>query len=172
MLKHKYIDIFDKVYSLTNNTTPRSFDCGELCGKRCCSNLSNGVHESGMSLLPYEKQYLISKGAEYEYTANEDGDILICNGNCDRNLRPFACRIFPYYADVKDNRIAIKKDIRAASVCPLLILKVRRRPNVYFIRNIKKAVRILRSDEELSNNLDSISGFIEYLYDLHSKMEK
>lgn len=172
MLKEKYTEIFDKVYRLTDNTTPRSFDCGELCGKRCCSNLSSGKLKSGMALLPHEKDYLISKGAKYEYAENEDGDILICNGSCNRKLRPFACRIFPYYADLRDNRIKIKKDLRAVSVCPLILMKIRKRPSVYFLRNIKKSIRVLCTEEEIKDNFDSISGFIEYLYDLYAKMEK
>ena len=172
MLKQKYTEIFEKVYSLTDDVTPRSFDCGELCGKRCCSNLSDGTHQSGMALLPYEKDYLISKGAKYEYEDNEDGDILICNGSCNRNLRPFACRIFPYYVDIRNNKINIKKDIRAVSICPLLFMNVRKRPNIYFLRNIRKATRILCAEKEIKNHFDSISGFIEYLYDLYAKMEK
>lgn len=172
MSREKYFDILEKVYQLTNNTAPRSFDCGELCSKRCCYNLSKSENLSGMALLPYEKEFLTSKGAKYSYDKNEDGDILVCDGGCDRNLRPFACRIFPYYIDILDDGIEIKKDLRAASVCPLLTNEISKRPSIYFLRSIKKAARLLMSEKVFRDELDGISGFIGYLHELYAKMEK
>ena len=172
MTDNKYFEILEKVYTITNNTTPRRFDCGELCGKRCCGNLSKDGHTSGMALLPYEKEFLLSKGADFTFEKSDDGELLICNGNCKREFRPFACRIFPYYADLKNSSIMIKKDLRAASVCPLLTASISRRASIYFLRSIKKAARLLAKEQCFKDELTGISDFIEYLHELYKKMEE
>jgi len=172
MSENRYFDILEKVYQLTNNTTPRSFDCGELCGKKCCGNLSEYSHKSGMCLLPYEKEFLLSKGAKYEYDSGDDGEVLICNGSCKRELRPFACRIFPYCVEITNSRIKLTKDLRAAQVCPLLFDKISKRADIYFIRSIKKAARLMSKEPLFKKELLKISDFNSYLYEFYKKMEK
>lgn len=172
MADNKYFEILENIYNLTDNTTPRRFDCGELCGKRCCGNLSKDSNKSGMTLLPYEKEFLLSKGANFSFEKSEDGDLLICDGNCKRELRPFACRIFPYYADFKDLSIRIKKDLRAASICPLLTTNIGKRADIYFLRSIKRSVRLLQKENCFADELTGISDFIEYLHELYKKMEE
>lgn len=170
MSANRYFDILEKVYQLTNDTTPRSFDCGELCGKKCCGNLSKDTHQSGMTLLPYEKEFLLSKGAKYEYDTSDDGDVLICDGSCERELRPFACRIFPYLPEISDCGIKLGKDLRAANVCPLLTQKISKRANIHFIRSIKKAARLLSKEQDFKNELQKISDFNKYLYEFYKKL--
>ncbi len=171
-MHNKYFKLLEQAYSLTDNVTPRRFDCGKLCGAVCCENLSHSTHSSGMLLLPYEKEFLESRSAkEFSFEHTEDGDILICNGKCNRNNRPFACRIFPYYACFKNNGILLKKDLRAAGVCPLLTNRSSRRPSIYFIRGMKKAVKLLASDSVYYKDFIKTSDFIDSLYDLYSKMK-
>lgn len=172
MSYNKHFEILKKVYDLTSNTVPRRFDCGELCNKLCCQNLSTNDIPTGMNLLPHERDFLIYNGAEYSYSATKDGDFVVCNGKCDRNLRPFACRIFPYYIKISENKILLKKDLRAANVCPLLYAEKNRRANIYFIRSIKKAARLLLKEKCYRDEFISISDFVEYLYDFYNKLEK
>lgn len=125
-----------------------------------------------MLLLPYEKEYLQKfANANYTYTKSGDTDILICSGKCDRNFRPFACRIFPYYANIENDKVSLKKDPRAALVCPLIVSRTHKRPSVYFIRNIKKAVNLLISDDEYKNDFSDMSDFVDSLYELYSKIK-
>lgn len=169
---NKHFELLERAYSLTNNTTPCRFDCGTLCGAVCCNNLSLTDNNSGMHLLPYEKEYLQSKKANgYEYVPSEDGYMLDCGGKCIRDQRPFACRIFPYYAKFDGNSIIIKKDIRAASVCPLLTNEKTKRANIFFIRNMKKAIRILIENDDFYSDLKKTADFVDSLYDLYSKMQ-
>lgn len=91
--------LYDRAYRLLDDVTPRRFNCGTLCGAACCHNLSkSGDTETGMLLLPFEKDYLQHAGAAgYSYLCDsnrEEPDMLICSGLCDRRFRPFACRIF------------------------------------------------------------------------------
>ena len=167
----KYFTLLEQAYSLTEKVTPRHFDCGKLCGAVCCRNLSHSTHSSGMLLLPLEREYLESKGVkDFAFEHTEDGDVLICDGKCNRQYRPFACRIFPYYADFHSDKIKLNKDLRAAGVCPLLIDRRYRRPNIFFIRNIKKAVKLLACESAYKNDFFKTSDFIDSLYDLYSKM--
>ena len=172
MAENRYFEILEKVYRLTNDTTPRSFDCGEKCGKKCCGNLSKDEHKSGMTLLPYEKEFLLCKGASFEFQTGNDGDVLICDGSCDRNIRPFACRIFPYYIDIKADGIKIKKDLRAGNVCPLLTSRTDKRANIHFLRSMKKAARILMKEKCFTDELVSVMEFNVYLNELYRKMLK
>jgi len=171
MKTDKYFEILEKVYTLTNDTTPRKFDCGQLCNKKCCKNLSKGEHKSGMALLPYEKEFLLSKGALFDFENDGTNDILICNGSCIREMRPFSCRIFPYFASFSENKTLIKKDIRAISVCPLITSKVSRRANIAFLRSIKKAILLLQKEPCFKKELEEICDFNTYLYELYRKME-
>lgn len=117
--------LYDRAYRLLDDVTPRRFNCGTLCGAACCHNLSkSGDTETGMLLLPFEKDYLQHAGAAgYSYLCDsnrEEPDMLICSGLCDRRFRPFACRIFPCYAsffEVKNGKTAlhVRPDPRAGA---------------------------------------------------------
>lgn len=161
--------LLEKAYKLTENVTPKKYDCGELCGGACCKNLSTLSSESGMMLLPFEKEFLIENGAcGYTYKTDTEGtDYLVCEGKCNRKFRPFACRVFPYYADFSGKRIKIKKDIRAAAICPVINARVHSRANIYFLRNVKKAVHILCKDKFIKRDFEKTSDFIDSLYYLY-----
>lgn len=165
-----YFELFDRAYSLLSDVTPRRFDCGTLCASRCCKDLRLcGREETGMLLLPHEKDYLMHLGADtFSFAEGEDSPILICDGKCDRKLRPFACRIFPYYAALWRPGMKIKPDIRAVGVCPLLIGRKYRRPSVYFIRNAKAAVRILSKCPEIRDDFLKTEAFIDELTELYT----
>ena len=167
----RYFALFDKVYALLSDTTPRRYDCGALCGARCCRNLAcpDAVYQSGMALLPYEKEYLQSIGAsDFLFRSGEDGDILICRGRCRRAFRPFACRVFPYYARLSDEKTQIRPDIRAFQVCPLLKGEKTGRMTPRFIRNYKKAVKLLSTEPVIRTDLQKTSDFIGSVYELYS----
>ena len=173
MDKNRIFKIYDKVYSLTSSITPQKFDCGLLCNSACCKNSSFINDESGMHLLPFEREYLISKFSHlpYKFISSGNEELLICNGNCKRYLRPISCRIFPYFANILNNgKIKISPDIRAVHLCPLIFSDSYKRKNVYFSRNIKRACRILLSEPVLKEDILKTSEFINSIYELNKRI--
>ncbi len=162
-----------EAYELTENVTPKRYDCGRLCDGACCKNASALTSEAGMILLPYEKEFLESIGAAgFTYESDKDGvNYLVCDGSCNRKFRPFACRIFPYYADFSQGYTRIKKDLRAVSVCPMLNKSRFGRANIRFLRNIRKSVRILCKSDLYKDDLIKTSEFINELYYLYKMLK-
>ena len=162
-------ELLIKALSYLEDVTPQRFDCGQLCSGECCKEtsrlrcaLGEENTEMGMLLLPSEDTLL----QDSDLTINErDGRrYAVCGGTCERARRPFACRIFPYYAKITQSGsrdiIKIKRDIRAVSFCPLLCARRKIRPSVYFLRNAKRAVRILLKDGEIREALLSESDAV------------
>ena len=164
-----------KAYGLLYDVTPKKTDCGALCGGACCyENSSHGDDgECGMLLLPGEKE-LLCGADDFSFVKNEDGDILVCNGKCLRELRPFACRIFPFYPKITNiggkDIIKILPDPRAVGICPICRDFRKRKTHILFLRNAKKAVRILLKDEDIKKELVSQSDMISDIEALRKKM--
>lgn len=121
-----YIDIYSNAYAMLEDRTPVMYDCGNLCSSACCRD--NGL---GMLLFPYEEIYL--KTIDNDFTIRNsniiiDGytvKLLYCNGTCNRNVRPLACRIFPLFPyTYEDNRVSVQFDSRASGTCPLLLTDI------------------------------------------------
>ncbi len=162
--------LLKKAYSLLDEVTPLKFDCGSLCGGKCCDCSSvESTDNPGMLLLPYEDKLTVSDGFRIEQ--GEDGKVLICGGRCDRDLRPFSCRIFPFYARITDdNKISLRIDPRAFLTCPIAQKKKGTRHSVYFHRNALRAVRVLMKDEDFKKELIKTSEFCDGLYSFYRKM--
>ena len=96
------------------DVTPLKTDCGALCGHACCL----GSEDDGMILLPGEAaSYQDCSWCRIRKTPN--GDLFVCDGTCPRNMRPFACMLFPLRIEVWENKARIIVDPLARSVCPL-----------------------------------------------------
>ncbi len=157
--------LYDKAYALLRDVTPRREDCGQHCGRRCCHTGSFSNASTGMLLFPGEKEYLLAHGVNASrFTETDDGTLFVCDGHCDRRLRPLACRMFPYYPHIEsDGRLRILHDLRALSVCPLLTSRSLRRAPVRFLRSMKSAARLLQSDPEIAAELQKNSDFLSSL---------
>ena len=71
-----------------------------------------------MLLFPGEEAlYEALPGYRVRRTAR--GWLLICNGSCDRAMRPLSCRMFPLLPTLRDGEIRVEMDARARAVCPL-----------------------------------------------------
>lgn len=163
-----------EAYSYLDEVTPVKFNCGKLCSSLCCTdNAGNDEDAMGMWLLPGEKQILEGQDG-YTFTKNESGtDCVVCNGVCNRHMRPFACRIYPYYASLKqlpDGRIMIKvkPDPRALISCPLVTGKGFR-PSAGFRRALIRAVRILLERKSFRQELMEISSFLGEIEEMRKK---
>lgn len=152
MKAEKHKKIYDKVINIIGDYTPLTVDCGVLCNRACCK----GDDNTGMILFPDEETTLDVKTTEY-------GDRLaICNGTCDRNTRPIACRIFPFFPTIDDKgKVYLELDYRAARLCPIIehCDELLFDPN--FLKALKKAGNVLSKDEECREFLKKITKEID-----------
>ena len=157
-------NVIKTCYSLLYNITPLYTDCGKICQNKCCK----GDEKTGMLLFPGEEKLIDPNMTVYK---NEKGDsFAVCDGTCDRNKRPLACRIFPLFPVIKNENgeeyIETEYDIRAV-VCPLIsgdyaisriFTKKVKRVGKYLLLNEETAEFYRRLSEEISeyNELKNI----------------
>ncbi len=157
---------------ILDNITPLDTDCGLLCGKACCSGKDN----RGMLLFPGEaeifsrsnKTWLTVTDSEITLESGENIKLLTCNGDCPREMRPIACRIFPLIPYINDeNILEIRPDIRSASICPIFSNPEKYIIQEEFIDTLYDAFEILLEDENilefieiLSEDYDNMAGLI------------
>lgn len=149
-------DDFEKAYSLLGGP-PLEYDCGTLCGRKCCQEYEPGV---GMYLLPGEECMFTGKEPwlRWKYqVANRHGfprewkglvQFVICRATCPRDRRPIQCRTFPLmpYLDPAGNL-----DVRLDALSGSLICPVVRSPDGHplrpeFARDALEAWKILLKD--------------------------
>jgi hypothetical protein len=111
------------------DATPLRSDCGKLCGAACC--LPDETGANGMLLFPFENRLYRKPIEGFAFRLADDdrlvkgGKRLICEGNCPREHRPLACRVFPLRMRVvtdeesQTTRVKAEIDPRAWAVCPL-----------------------------------------------------
>ena len=104
--------------------TPLKTNCGRVCGGACCQDDDTG--ENGMLLFPGEEALYSQPMEGFAFhlvrddTLYQGGWRLVCRGQCQRQHRPLACRLFPLFLHFKkDGTPRVKLDNRAKSVCPL-----------------------------------------------------
>ncbi len=87
-----------KARALLEGETPLNRDCGGLCGAACCQPDEDGL--GGMLLFPGEAAFYhpMPEGfqIEREDSVVPGGQLLTCEGRCQRQDRPLACRLFPW----------------------------------------------------------------------------
>ncbi len=164
-----------KAYELTNAHELLKYDCAALCGAACCKDhAANSESVSGMNLLSGEEKLCAFDGAKLLKGA--DGSVLVCEGSCKRELRPFMCRIFPFYAKfTKDatcgrTKISLVPDPRSFRICPVGAKRKGTRKSVYFLRYTKRAVRLLCSDGDFAAEFSRHAEYAGSLYELYRKM--
>ena len=160
-------EIMYNAYEAIGNLTPiKKADCGNLCDKICCEG-----DEAGMLLFPGEEDiYDDIPGftvEEIDYMETPGVNLLICDGKCERALRPFACRIFPVAPSVdKDGIVTAVPDIRGRRMCPIWDLKYVDRK---FIKSVQKAFDILSENEKILSFMRLISAEIDELTRFYKK---
>lgn len=166
MQKKSKHDLLLAAYDELSEVTPKKYDCGMLCSAACCAeNHSHGDEDDcGMLLLPGEKE-LLEGEAGFEFIDRDgEGTLLVCSGKCLRDLRPFACRIFPFYPKIVQSgrrlSVQILPDPRSRNICPIMSDFRKRKTNILFLRAAKKATRILMQDEDIRKELVSQSDMI------------
>jgi len=164
--KNELITLIYKAYDIIGNFTPIKADCGKLCDKICCKG-----EEAGMLLFPGEET--IFDGIvgfnieEIEYMDTNGIKLLMCDGECERAMRPFSCRIFPVapYIDKNGNIDAIP-DIRGRRMCPIWDLK---HVDKNFINAVKKAFELLAENDKMLKLMKLISREVDELKRFYKK---
>jgi hypothetical protein len=167
------ISLYQTVYQIINKATPLKFDCGKLCGQACCKNLpcdEEAGEDSGMYLFPGEEKLLESAPflditpVLFEFSPEIPIFLATCKGQCDRDLRPLACRIFPLspYLTPKDI-LVIRIDPRAIPICPLAKDSDRNNLHSDFVNAVRKASQLIITHPPVKVYINGLSRmFDEY----------
>ena len=121
-----------------------------------------------MLLLPGEEILLADTGFSIAHT--DGGDLLTCDGNCRREMRPFACRIFPLFPYVEEGGLVrAVYDPRSFRLCPLTRNCAHVRLRRDFVRAVRRAGTLLMRDPACaaflraqSREIDEISRFLPF----------
>ncbi len=113
-------DFYRRLYEEIGTETPLRFDCGRLCSHACCAVTPD---LPGMYLFPGEEA-LYEGVPGFSVTPSTLAGygpvaLLSCNGACDRERRPLACRIFPLAARATADGLRLRMDRRGFGLCPL-----------------------------------------------------
>lgn len=163
MLKH---ELFQKAYEMLDKITPLQYDCGKLCNRACCDSADE---DAGMYLFPGEELMYIEKPAwlrikqsAFTYDDEKPALIAICTGQCDRELRPLACRIFPLTPYMRHNGVVkIKIDPRAVPMCPLAKLNAGEDFDKEFLLAVNDVFKMISKDKEIHSYIYSLSRLID-----------
>lgn len=158
---HKRI-LYRRAYSMLENSTPLRFDCGLLCGSKCCS----GDNNAGMSLFPGEEAMYDTHGSfltvRTEKFLDTEVQFATCSGNCNRKYRPLACRIFPYAPHLNERgRLTIIDDPRAKYLCPLLMESFEFKIDRLFRRKVYSVFKLLTRDKDIKSYVCLLSGVLD-----------
>lgn len=159
--------VYLQLYRLFDKCTPIPVDCGKLCGKACCKG-----DDSGMFLFPGESEvYKLIRPEGFriemsDLTYEDEGverktPIIFCDGNCDRYVRPFACRIFPLTPIFNDKgKIEIIVDPRAKSICPLAKTMYLNEYDKDFVKAVRKSFVLLAKNRHVRAFLKEYTSYI------------
>lgn len=146
-----YPTLYQTINTILKDLTPLTVDCGVLCGGACCK----GDDKTGMRLFPHEETPLP--------VIEENGvRLAVCNGTCDRETRPLACRIFPFFPTVdEDGAIFVEADDRARRLCPLIVHSEELKFDPRFFRALEKVGKLLVKDPECRAFLEEATAEID-----------
>ena len=155
--------LYARANEIIGGLTPlKEKDCGVLCECACCK----GDDDVGMLLFPGEKTTL-------KTMETPNGTLAICDGSCEREKRPLACRIFPFFPAVDENgRVQTVVDARAMRVCPLAAYSDDVIFDRRFISAVKKVGRLLAKNPECFEFMREITENIELLEEFYSDAQE
>lgn len=158
---------WNKIYRMLRGITPLPYDCGDICGKKCCSSRTG----AGVYLFPGEEDLFRQEeswcriGQNHEETRHFTGRgtiLLSCNGRCPRDKRPLACRLFPLapYLD-KSGSLEIRFDKDLLFICPLVRLDDISLLNPAFVAGARRVWEELIKDGRTLENLRLYSARVD-----------
>ena len=164
-------EIYKAIYRHLDDLTPLPLDCGELCGKLCCSSYDDD--ETGMYLFPGERVMYepVPDWAKIQKSglvlAGEKVDFFDCNGKCNRTLRPLACRIFPLfpYIDI-GGELHMIMDPRGKGICPLAKAMTLSDLDGKFVDTVRYISKLMMKNSLLYSYLFDLSRFTDSCSDI------
>ena len=148
------------------SVTPLKKDCGRVCGAACCRSPEG--EETGMLLFPGEEELYAGKDG-WIIRETAAGPMVICPGECERDERPLACRIFPLLPVIRDGAVKVAADQRARAVCPLLKQGIRGMDPA-FTEAVREAGRMLAEVPEERAFLEKLTEEQDELKALREKL--
>lgn len=141
------MEILQRAYAAIGDLTPMKSDCGQLCGAACCT--TDEDDQGGVNLLPGEEKQLENiDWGKIDRDPHMGAPMLMCTKMCEREKRPFLCRIFPLCPVIgKSGKWTVRMDARARAVCPMTRGGINGL-DPDFVRSCARAVRILAEDAE------------------------
>lgn len=163
-------EFLKNAYERLYHKTPLGFyNCGRLCDGLCCRGDCQG-----MWLYPHEDELFAGKeGFEVcETEGNHGYPMVICSGECNREERPLACRIFPLFPLVyeSDEKLCFEVvyDPRAG-MCPLA--RQNKPLDTSFIKEVRKTARYLAQDPEMLEYMKAVSAELLEIMELRKLLE-
>lgn len=150
---------------LLADVTPLEFDCGTLCGHKCCTDFEPNV---GVYLLPGELEFFdgseewaawqFHSTAIYEFAPSweKHGQIpfLMCTNLCQRSKRPLECRTYPLVPYLhEDGRLEMRYGPWAEGVCPLVTEYRLDQLQPEFVAAAQKAWEVLLQDPDIMDHV-------------------
>ena len=97
------------------------------------------------------------------------GTLAVCPGQCVREERPLACRIFPLVPVIRDGAVKVAADQRAKAVCPLLRQGIRGMDPA-FADAVREAGKILAEDPAERVFLETLTEEQDELKSLRARL--
>ncbi len=168
--KEEALRTLQEARELLRDVTPLKKNCGRLCDAACCQSDESG--ENGMLLFPYEEELYRQpmEGFPFHLVADDTlfkgGKRLVCEGICQRDQRPLACRLFPLRIRVAEETATPEIDPRGWWCCPLLEQGGMRAMSSDFIEAVRKAGQCLMQNPDQLAALESEQRLMDELTSL------
>lgn len=151
--------------------TPLAFDCGTLCGHKCCTDFAPGV---GVYLIPGElalydgsedwMTFDHHSTEEYEFAPSWEAihpsvPFMKCHSLCRREGRPFECRTYPLVPFLQeDGQLEMRYAPWAQGVCPLTERYTLEQLQPSFVEAAHRAWSLLMQDPEMLDHIQWLTG--------------
>lgn len=152
------------------DVTPLPFDCGTLCGHRCCNDFEPDV---GVYLIPGE--LALFDGTEdwtkWQFHSTGDYDFaptwqhhrqipfLACSKLCQREKRPFECRTYPLVPYLhEDGTLEMRYSPWAEGICPLTEQYRVGQLEPAFVAAAQRAWTMLMQDPEMQDHVQWLTA--------------
>lgn len=147
------------------DVTPLPFDCGTLCGHRCCTDFAPNV---GVYLLPGEIElfdgsedwlsWKLHNTRDYEFAPAWEKHrhiwFMQCHRLCQREKRPFECRTYPLVPYLHpDGTLEMRYAPWAYGVCPLADRYPLAALQPAFVEAARRAWELLLQDPDLLDHV-------------------
>lgn len=161
--------LIERARAILSAHTPLAFDCGTLCGHKCCTDFEPGV---GVYLIPGELplfdgtedwiNWSFHRTDQYEFAPSwqqhRQIPFMVCTSLCRREKRPFECRMYPLVPFLgEDGDLQMRYSPFAHGVCPLTERYRLDQLQPEFVAAAREAWLVLMEDPELLDHVRWLS---------------